>query len=329
MKRFLAISLCILLLGGAGMVGSYYYLLGAFWQREGAYTNTQEVWIPPGTSSRQIIDILEQQGVINQPLLFRLFAMRFGELTRYKAGEYALVPSLSPAQISSILAMGKTLQRSVTIPEGWLSAQIVATLNAEPKLEEVLTSTPPEGSLLPETYFFIRGQAREKMLMHMQTAMRSTLHDLWKNRQPNLPLNSPEEALILASIVEKETGMVEERARVAAVFINRLRLGMKLQSDPTANYGLYLANGELKTRMSREDVLHASDYNTYVINGLPPTPICNPGKASIAAVLNPDATDELYFVADGKGGHVFANTLAEHNRNIAEYRRVLQQNLAE
>jgi len=192
-----------------------------------------------------------------------------------------------------------------------------------------LTGAPPDGALLPDTYHYSLGDKRDEILDRMKKAMELVLADLWAQRAPDLPINTPEDAVILASIVEKETGIPEERARVAAVFINRLRKGMRLESDPTVVYGLTGGTGPLGRRLFRGDLKKEHAYNTYRIEGLPPGPICNPGRDSLAAVMNPMQTEEYYFVADGSGGHVFAKTLEEHNRNVAAWRnirRALQQN---
>ncbi len=326
MIRRIVIGVAVLtLLCAFGIIGAYRHSLYQYWHSPAALAAPKEILIKPGTPSQRIIETLEARGVINQGWLFKVLALRFDHLRRYKAGEYAFVVGMTPQQVSEMLVDGRTIQRSMTIPEGWVSAQVVSALNQEPLLQEAISVEPVDGALLPETYFFVRGESRLAMIEKMRRAMQETLDQLWNTRQPSLPLQTKEEALILASIVEKETGVADERRRVAGVFINRLRIGMPLQSDPTVNYGMYLETGALKTRLMRKDLKHDSPYNTYRINGLPPSPICNPGKASIEAVLNPSDTDELYFVADGKGGHVFAKTLREHNRNVAAYYRTLRE----
>ena len=194
-------------------------------------------------------------------------------------------------------------------------------LQNEKHLSGEIAEIPSEGSLLPETYHFNHGELRSNIIKKMQQLMANKLDIAWQNRDPNLPYKNKEEAMIMASIIEKETGIASERMKVAAVFVNRLRKNMKLQSDPTANYGIYKETGELKKELSSEDVNHYSVYNTYVINGLPATPICNFGEDSLKAAFNPAQSDDLYFVADGEGGHNFAQTLSEHNRNVAKYRQ--------
>jgi UPF0755 protein len=327
-KRFFCITLLVMLLSGAGGTGAFHLAKIEYWEGFGSLTAPEEILIDQGTPSAQILVQLSDAGVIEHPLLFRFFATVQGDFTRYKAGEYRFDLYMSPRDVSHMLVEGKTIQRSLTFPEGWLSVQIVQAIKAEPLLSGDIAKLPPEGSLMPETYHFTRGQPRNEILAQMQSAMKETLANAWAKRAEGLPLSTPEHALILASIVEKETGVADERERVAAVFINRLRSNMPLQSDPTANYGLYLESGELKKRLLLRDVAHESDYNTYVIAGLPPTPICNPSRASIQATLHPADTKELYFVADGKGGHVFAKTLAEHNRNVAAYHRMMREQRA-
>ena len=323
MKRLLLVLLLAGLLG-AGGYGAYIFALTRYWQAPVARNEAAEIFIPKGMSSRQIIAQLTDQHIITHPLFFRAFASMQRDIRHYKAGEYRIAAGASPQAISRMLAEGNVIQRSITIPEGWLSAQAVQALNAETLLSGALLELPAEGSILPETYFFVRTQKREELLRHMQQAMGQALREAWEKRGDNLPFATAEQALILASIVEKETGVAEERPHIAAVFINRLRADIPLQSDPTANYGLYLEQGNLKTRLGRADVEHVSAYNTYLIHGLPPTPICNPGLASIQAVLHPAPSADLYFVADGKGGHVFAATLEAHNHNVAEYRKAIR-----
>jgi UPF0755 protein len=221
-----------------------------------------------------------------------------------------------------MLANGETVARRLTVAEGLTVAEVFQLLADTEALEGDLPPPPEEGSLLPETYFYALGDSRIGLVSRMQDEMRQTLDELWRGRAQNLPLRTKREALILASIVDKETGVADERDKVAAVFINRLRRGMRLQADPTVIYGLTEGGGPLGRELSQRDWAHASAYNTYQIDGLPPGPIGNPGRASIEAVLNPAAVDYLYFVADGSGGHAFARTLEEHNRNVARWRQI-------
>ncbi len=245
-----------------------------------------------------------------------------------KAGEYLLKPGMSAEEIVDLLRSGIVYQRQFTIPEGLTSWQIVNLLNAEPGLAGTLTNIPREGSLLPETYNYVRGDTKTAKLEQMQKALEKTLDELWHNRSENIPVLSKAEAVILASIVEKETGVAPERQRVAGVFINRLRKGIKLQSDPTVIYAITggeiqdNGKGPLGRRLLTKDLKFESPYNSYKYTGLPPGPIANPGKESLAAVLNPEKHDFYYFVADGTGGHLFAKTLKEHNSNVAKWRKI-------
>jgi len=220
------------------------------------------------------------------------------------------------------LIEGDAILYSVTIPEGWTSLQTVERLRATDELTGELTEIPPEGSLMPDTYRFARNTSRSDIIARMRTAQEEFLNKVWPTRDADLPIETKEEALILASIVEKETGLADERSKVAGVFINRLRKGMRLQSDPTIIYGLVGGRASLGRPIYRSEIVKETPYNTYVIKGLPPTPIANPGRAAIEAVLRPQETDAIYFVADGTGGHAFATTLAEHNRNVAQWRKI-------
>jgi len=221
-----------------------------------------------------------------------------------------------------ILIEGKSIEHKVTIAEGLTVAEIYKVLEETPLLEGDLPPPPSEGSLLPETYSYLRGENRATLVERMQKDMDSTLTELWENRAPNIAIDTKEEALILASIVEKETGVASERSHVAAVFHNRLRKGMKLQSDPTVIYAITLGKEKLDRPLSKSDLGTDSPYNTYQVTGLPPGPIANPGRAALEATLKPDDSDDLYFVANGSGGHAFAKTLEEHNKNVAEWRKI-------
>lgn len=286
------------------------------------------VALPRGTGLNRIAETLEAQGVIDNSLIFRAGVMYFGKASQLKAGEYAIPSGASPRQIMDILIEGKAIVYKLTLPEGLTTAMALDLVARHPSLEGSISRAPVEGALLPETYIFNRGMPRDELIARMERDHQEVLDDLWARRVPNLPIASKEEAVILASIVEKETGVASERPLVAGVFINRLRRGMKLQSDPTIIYGL-TRGVPLGRGIRKSEIEKATPYNTYVINGLPPTPIANPGRESIAAVLNPAATDALFFVADGSGGHVFAATLAEHERNVANWRDVERRRAAE
>ncbi len=285
--------------------------------RQGAQTS---VVLRRGASLPEIAADLEDQGVVRSASIFIAAAELTGGTRRLKAGEYAFPSRASLGQILSMIRRGQIVRHFVTIPEGVSSAQVTDILMKN----DVLSGSapvPPEGSILPETYEVARGEDRASVLQRMMADRDRLLADLWPKRRAGLPFQSPEDAVVMASIVEKETGKASERPRVAAVFINRLRKGMRLESDPTVIYGL--AKGEPLGRSLRQaDLADPSPYNTYQVAGLPPTPICNPGRAAIAAVLDPPDTSELYFVADGTGGHAFSSTLEEHERNVQHWRQI-------
>jgi UPF0755 protein len=241
-----------------------------------------------------------------------------------KAGEYALEPGMSPAAIMALLKSGKVVLHPVAVPEGLTVHEVLDLLAAADILSGDLPPPPAEGSLLPDTWLVPRGEARTAMVERMRSAMAAELAKVWAARQPDLPLRTPEEVLVLASIIEKETAVPAEYPLVAGVFANRLRRGMPLQTDPTVIYALAKGKGPLGRELTRADLQLDHPYNTYRIPGLPPGPIANPGRAALAAAVAPAAVDYLYFVADGSGGHAFATTLAEHNRNVAKWRKLRQ-----
>ena len=278
------------------------------------------VFLPRGSGVSEVSQVLKSSGVIRSERLFQVLARATGAGRSLKAGEYD-IPSRTPVlSILSDLQAGRTLHRSVTLAEGRTSAMIVRQLQNTEWLSGDL-EVPEEGVLLPETYRTDRGDSRQSLVDRMRSDQQALLDRLWAARQPGLPFSSPREAVILASIVEKETGQANERRRVAGVFINRLRVGMRLQSDPTVIYAI--SRGEpLGRGLRASELLTRSPWNTYAYSGLPPTPIANPGKASLEAVLDPVQTQDLYFVADGSGGHVFARDLAGHNANVARWREI-------
>ena len=292
------------------------------YRRSGPLAAETTLIIPKGDGVKLIAARLVDAGVIADPLIFRLGARLGGTEAALRAGEYAFPAGVSAREAVAMLSEGRTVVRRLTIPEGLSSSEVVALVAAAEGLEGEVGPTPAEGLLLPETYHVSYGDSRAGVVARMAEAMDRTLAELWETRDPDLPLKAPEEALILASIVEKETGVPEERTRVAAVFVNRLRKDMPLQSDPTVAYGLALESGPPTRPLTFADLAKPTPYNTYAIPGLPPGPIANPGRASLEAVLHPAETDELYFVADGNGGHAFARTLEEHNRNVADWRQI-------
>ncbi|TBW39777.1 endolytic transglycosylase MltG [Siculibacillus lacustris] len=284
------------------------------------------VVIPPNASPGGIADLLEKNGVVSDSLTFSLGTRLLKEADRLKAGEYEFPPAASMREAMEIIVEGRTVPHRITFPEGWSSEQIVRRLEEDKVLTGKIAAIPEEGALLPDTYSYARGTTtREQILDQMRKAQDKRLTEVWARRIDGLPLGNPRDLVILASIVEKETGKADERPRVAAVFINRLKRGMRLETDPTVLYGLYGGKAWLEGRtLMRADLASPNPYNTYKIPGLPPGPICNPGRAAMEAVANPSRTDELFFVADGTGGHVFATTLEEHNRNVQRWRTIEQ-----
>lgn len=323
MGRWL-VRLASLLLSAAVIAGFAAAWGWSAFTRPGPLDIQTSVVIPRGAGVEAIARRLVEAGVVADANIFAIGAKVTGQARRLKAGEFAFPPGISTRETLDILERGETVVRKVTVAEGLSSVQIVAVLAAADGLAGEIEDVPPEGALLPETYHYAWGDSRTEILERMRAAMRETVARLWEARDPDLPLASPQEAVILASIVEKETGVAEERPLVASVFVNRLNRGMRLQSDPTVAYGI--AGGEgLDRPLTRADLREKTAYNTYVIDALPPGPIANPGEAAIAAVLHPAETRYLYFVADGTGGHAFARTLTEHNRNVRAWRKVQRQ----
>jgi UPF0755 protein len=278
------------------------------------------VVIPKGAGTELIAHSLEAAGVIQSRWVFAIGAkLRHASL---KAGEYAFPAAISPEEALRMMVDGKVVIHKLTVAEGLTVRQVLDLVTEADYLAGPITRKPAEGTLLPETWHMMLGEPRDEIITRMERAMRQTLDVLWVARAPGLPLKSKEEAVILASMVERETPLESERPRVAAVFYNRLVKRMRLQSDPTVIYGLSGGLGELDRDLSRADLMTAHPWNTYVIDGLPQTPIANPGRASIDAVLHPLHTDELYFVANGTGGHAFAKTLDEHNANVTRWRKI-------
>jgi UPF0755 protein len=282
------------------------------------------VLVRPREGLTAISQDLGQAGLIQNPVLFQLGVRLRQQAASLKAGEYAIPSQASMAGIMGILASGKSIQHKITLAEGLTSQMIYDLVKGDPDLVGDAGDVPPEGTLLPETYLFIRGTTRGEIIVRMHEARDKFLNAQWAIRAPDLPVRSEAEAVTLASIVEKETAIPEERRHIAAVFVNRLRIGMKLESDPTIIYGI-TKGYPLGRGIRQSELVGYTPYNTYAISGLPPTPICNPGKDAIAAVLNPENSKDLYFVANGTGGHVFSATLAEHQKNVAQWRRFEHQ----
>jgi UPF0755 protein len=309
--------------------GGYVYLQQHF-TKPGPLSEEKLVLIEPGTGFRAIAAQLEAEGVIADDQLFVIGAMILGDPQKAQAGEYQFPAAISGADVVRKLTEGEVVVRAITIPEGWTVAQVRELLIAEPALTGDVPANIPEGSLLPETLHFMRGEPRAALVKRMQDAMQKTLDELWESRAENLPVMTKEEALTLASIVERETGVPSERPMVAAVYTNRLRIGMRLQADPTVQYGMELELGRpLGRPLYRGDLERDHAYNTYTRAGLPPGPIANPGRASLEATLNPPDTKDYYFVATGDGGHRFAPSLDAHNANVAQFRQRVKEKQAE
>ena len=273
--------------------------------------------VPSGASLTAVANKLEEEEVISDADAFLLRAKIFGSSDPIKAGEFLLPAGASPATILDTFQHGEVIRRFVTIPEGLPSIMVWERLMAEPLLTGTVP-VPEEGSVLPESYDFERGESRAAVLARMQQAMQRTIGELWPQRAAGIAVSTPQEAIVLASVVEKETGVPRERRMVAGLYSNRLKEGMPLQADPTIIYPITKGK-PLGRRIRQSEIAAVNDYNTYAMVGLPKGPITNPGRASIEAVLNPADTDALYMVADGTGGHVFADTLAEHNENVARW----------
>jgi UPF0755 protein len=290
----------------------------------GPLSEDKVVNVPRG-GIRETADLLMREGVIDQPNLFIAGALLLKAQNELKYGEYRFSRNASLRDVVDTIIEGKVVQHAFTVAEGLTSDQIVQRLVENETLTGDIRDLPREGTLLPETYRFTFGTTREQMIQRMRQAQQRAVQEVWERRSPDLPIRTPEQLLTLASIIEKETGKPEERTRVAAVFVNRLRQKMKLQSDPTIIYGLVGGRGSLGRPIQRSEIEQPTPYNTYVIDGLPPGPIANPGRASLEAAANPARTKELYFVADGTGGHAFADSYDQHQKNVARLRLIEQQ----
>jgi len=324
MRRGLLLLVSLFLIAGisaAALLGWGY----AQFARPGPLSAPVMVVIPKGTGLAGIAGQLHRAGIIDYPIVFQGAARLTRADKHLKAGEYAFTPGMSLREVIALLQSGKTVVRRLTVVEGTTAAQVLDLLQTTEGLEGEIGDRPDEGSLLPETYHFSYGDSRDEMLGRMSGAMKALLADSWPRRAADLPYDTPRDAVTLASVVEKETGKPGERALIAGVFANRLRRGMPLQSDPTVLYALTGGEDKLDRRLTRADLATDSPYNTYKHRGLPPGPICNPGRDALIAALNPAVTDNLYFVADGDGGHFFARTLQEHNRNVARFRKIQRE----
>jgi UPF0755 protein len=298
---------------------------------KGPLAEVKTVVVPKSSGTRDIYDLLVKAGVIrDEPVFisnaFQIGLFAFSGGASLKAGEWEFQPGMSMSEVVNHLDSGKPVVHRITFPEGWTSEQIVGRLTADPVLTGRIAAVPEEGTILPNTYQFSLGDSRQKILDEMRKAQERELKAIWEKRDPGLPLATMRDMVILASIVEKETGKADERPHVAGVFINRLKRNMRLETDPTIIYGLYKGASWTEPRtLTKSEMAAPNPYNTYKINGLPPGPIANPGRAALEAVANPMKTDDIFFVADGNGGHVFAATLAEHNKNVAALRALEAQ----
>jgi UPF0755 protein len=307
-------------------VGAGLFIGKQRFEAPGPLPEDKVVNIPRGLGIRDIADLLQREGVIDQPYVFMGGVVVLKARGELKYGEYQFSKQSSVADVVETITEGKVVQHAFTVPEGLTSEQIVARMLENDTLTGQIKEIPREGTLLPETYRFTRGMTREQIIQRMQQAHRRVLQEVWERRVQDLPLKTPEQLVTLASIVEKETGKPDERTRVAAVFVNRLKTRMRLQSDPTIIYGLTGGKGSLGRPILKSEIEQATPYNTYVVDGLPPGPIANPGRASLEAAANPARTKELYFVADGTGGHVFSDNYTEHQKNVARLRGIEHSN---
>jgi UPF0755 protein len=329
MRHLVRIFFLLLLVGVMATVGGG-LLFYKEWHGRGPLAIDATVVIDPGSHTTTIGHQLEDAGVVEDWRLFVVGVKLFADGRPLRAGEYKFGAGMSQEQVMRMLISGATYARRVTVPEGYTTAQILRLVSAaEGLVGDLPPDLPGEGKLLPETYFYTRGETRFVMVNRMLDAMQQAVAKLWPERAADLPFDSIEKAVVLASIVEKETARATDRAHIAGVFVNRLKRGMPLQSDPTVIYAVNGGRGPLGRDLTAADLQVKNPYNTYLFKGLPPGPICNPGLAAIQAVLHPLATKDIYFVADGTGGHNFAQTLADHYKNVAIYRKFVADQAAQ
>ena len=318
---FMHSMMTLLFVGVIGLTALFYFVRSQF-DQQGPLGYATVVVIPKGEGVSAISDRLEREGVISDRRIFVASALYFRAQDKLKAGEYAIKKNASIREVLDTLVEGKAILYSAAVPEGLTSMQIIERLVANPELTGRVPVIPSEGSLLPDTYRFARGTSRDELIARMQNEQQKFIEKIWSSRASGIPVKTKQEAIILASIVERETGRADERPRVAAVFTNRLKSNMRLESDPTIIYGLSGGKGTLGRGILRSEMEQMTPYNTYRIKGLPPTPIANPGRAAIEAVLRPAKTSDLFFVADGTGGHIFAEKFEDHQKNVAKWRVV-------
>lgn len=310
---------------GLALVGGAVFFVGSQYYGTGPGKEETTFRVEAGNTLTTAAQRLEEQGLITNSLIFRQVGARLADNTTIKAGDFRIPAHASMSDILTELTEGTPLRFAVTIPEGWTSWDVVQRITADGNLTGNIASLPAEGSILPGSYDYVPGETRQSVVDKMQAAMATELATIWAGRDPNLPITTPEQLVVLASIVEKETGVASERPQVAAVFVNRLRVKMRLQSDPTIIYGLTKGQSSLGRGLRRSEIQQRTDYNTYQIDGLPPTPIANPGVDALRAVAHPDSHEYIYFVAKGatpSEGHVFAETYAEHQKNVTRYREI-------
>ena len=321
MRRLIYLILGFCFVVGFGSAGTGFWVYGGF-IRPGPLQHDTILIVPPSTGINIIAKELASRGIISKAFIFRVGVKFFSEQEVMKAGQYLFTAHLSSRDVVKLLQTGKTVVHRITFAEGLTSTEIAAQLALTEGLTGDLSLPIAEGSLLPETYHFSYADPRSGLIKRMRKGLSKLMMGLWPYRDANLPFKSQREALILASIVEKETGKPSERAHIAGVFINRLRKKMRLQSDPTVVYGITKGQGPLGRSLRRSELRQKTAYNTYTNYGLPPTPIANAGRKSIEAVLHPMKTNDFYFVADGTGGHLFSRTLKQHNRNVSKWRKI-------
>ncbi len=324
-KLVVLLNFCLSILVFSTLVlGAAFYFGKVRFEESGPLQRARTVLIPEGAHLGQIASQLEASNIISSDFIFRQGVKASGKAASLKAGEYAFKPGMSMRDVMDTIVSGKGIIHKISFPEGLTTHDMMKRIAENDVLEgDMPEELPGEGTLMPDTYPFQRGTTREELIDQMRRQHDRFIQEVWQRRIDDLPISSPEELVILASIVEKETGKADERPRVAGVFINRLKRGMRLQSDPTIIYGIFGGEGKPAGRpLYKSYIEKATDYNTYTIDGLPPTPIANPGRAALEAVANPSRTDDLFFVADGTGGHVFAETLAEHQANVRRWRAI-------
>ena len=327
MKRLSRLRLYLItIFGTSGIVllcllGVYFYILHEF-DQPGPLLSSKIATIAPGNGTTNIADKLYSFGIIFDPKIFVAGVWINGLSGSLQAGEYNFNKGISPSDVMKKISQGDVFTRKITFHEGITNDGVVSKINSYDTLVGNIYEMPQEGSLLPDTYIYRRGESRQSIIDRMQVAMQRFLNKTWESRSDNLPYRRPEDAVTMASIIEMEAGMESERAIISGVFINRLRLKMPLQSDPTVMYSITGGVGKLERSLTRDDLAIQSPFNTYKIKGLPPHPISNPGRASLLAALNPASTESLYFVANGKGGHRFAKSLKEHNKNVELWRQM-------